>query len=107
MTLAARIEARFRFLSVRERILLLLCAVAVAGFVVIRWGIYPAQAEYRKERARIRERQAELLRYRAVRAGEGGVTEELASMVEELEQAEEGILPGSDPSAAGAALQGL
>ncbi|HZD55035.1 MAG TPA: type II secretion system protein GspM, partial [Candidatus Aquicultoraceae bacterium] len=59
------------------------------------------------ERDRTRELRAELFRYQAIRAGEGDVTEELAAMVEELERAEEGLLPGDDPSAAGAALQGL
>ncbi len=107
MTLAARIEARIRLLSARERTILLACALVVVAFGVVRWMVYPAQAEYRKERALIPVRRAELARYRAIRAGEGDVAGALAAKVRELEKAEEGLLAGSDPSAAGAALQGL
>ena len=107
MTLAARIEARFRVLSAREQILILSCLLFVVAFGVVRWMVYPALAEYRKERAQIPVRRAELERYRAIRAGEGDVAEALAVKVRELEKAEEGLLAGSDPSAAGAALQGL
>lgn len=107
MTLAARIEARFRFLSARERFLLLLCAAVVVSFILVRGAVYPALAEYRKERAQVRERRAELLRYEAVRAGQDNVAARLETAAGMLEKAEEGLLSGDDPSAAGAALQGL
>jgi len=107
MTLAARIEARFRLLSARERTILLVCALVVVAFGVVRWTVYPALEEYRKDRALIPVRRAELERSRAIRAGEGDVAGALAAKVRELEKAEEGLLVGSDPSAAGAALQGL
>jgi type II secretory pathway component PulM len=107
MTLAARIEARIRVLSARERTILLVCAVVVIAFAVVRWTVYPALEEYRKDRALIPVRRAELARSRATRAGEGDVAGALAAKGNELEKAEEGLLVGSDPSAAGAALQGL
>ncbi|MGB7971889.1 MAG: type II secretion system protein GspM [Candidatus Deferrimicrobiaceae bacterium] len=107
MTIAARIEARVRLLSARERTILLVCALVVVAFGVVRWMVYPALEEYRKDRALIPVRRAELERYRMIRAGEGDVAGALAAKVNELEKAEEGLLVGSDPSAAGAALQGL
>jgi Type II secretion system (T2SS), protein M subtype b len=105
--LAARIEARFRVLSAREQILILSCLLFVVAFGVVRWMVYPALVEYRKERALIPVRRAELARYRAIRAEEGDVANALAVKVRELGKEEEGLLVGSDPSAAGAALQGL
>jgi len=107
MTIAARIEARIRLLSARERAILLVGALVVIAFAVVRWTVYPAAEEYRKNRALIPVRRAELARYRAIRAGEGDVAGALAAKVDELKKAEEGLLVGSDPSAAGAALQGL
>jgi len=107
MTTVARLEARLRSLSSRERLLLLLCALAAVAFAVARFAVFPAVAEYRKAHASIPARRATLARYQAVRAGQSDVTEELAAMVEDLESAEEGLLPGTDPSAAGAALQGM
>ena len=100
MTTVARLEARLRSLSSRERLLLLLCALAAVAFAVARFAVFPAVAEYRKAHASIPARRATLARYQAVRAGQADVTEELAAMVEDLESAEEGLLPGTDPSAA-------
>ncbi len=107
MTVVARIEARLRSLSARERNLLLLCGLVVAVLVVMRWVVYPAAAQYRKERGMIVERRATLARYRAMGGEKTGVAETLAGRVRELGVMEEGLLPGTDPSAAGAALQGM
>jgi type II secretory pathway component PulM len=107
MTVTARIEARLRSLTARERLLLLLCALAVVSFAVVRWAVFPAVEQHRKERALISARRATLARYRMVQKGRSEVTERLADLVEELGIAEEGLLKGSDPSAAGAALQGM
>ena len=107
MTVTDRIEARIRSLTARERLLLLLCALAVFAFAVVRWGIFPAVEQHRKERALISTRRETLARYQAVRSGRSEVTERFAELVEELGTAEEGLLPGNDPSAAGAALQGM
>ncbi len=107
MTFAARIEARLRSLSARERFLLLLGVLAAVVFVVARLAIYPALEGYRKARALIPERRAMLQRYQEVRAGQTDVKEELARISEELAKAETGLLPGSDPAAAGAELQGM
>jgi hypothetical protein len=107
MTVTARIEARLRSLTARERLLLLLCALAVVSFAVVRWAVFPAVEQHRKERALISARRATLARYRMVQKGRSEVTERLADLVEELGTAEEGLLKGSDPSAAGAALQGM
>lgn len=107
MTVARRIEAKLRALSGRERFLLLVCAAAVVVFAVVRWAVYPALEEYRNDRARIPAKRDTLARYQAVRAGQDNVAQELAGFMKMLEAAEEGLLPGTDPSAAGAALQGI
>ncbi len=107
MTFAARIEARLRSLSTRERILLLLCGLVVVVFAVVRWTVFPAVEQYRKERGQIYARRATLSRYQAMRGGQADVAERLAGRVRELEKVEVGLLPGNDPSAAGAALQGM
>ena len=107
MTVAARIEARLRSLTARERLLLLLCVLAVVAFAVVRWAVYPAVEQHRKDRALILARRATFARYQAVQSGRSEVTERLADLGKELGKAEEGLLPGSDPSAAGAALQGM
>ena len=39
MTVAARIEARLRSLTARERLLLLSCVLAVIAFAVVRWAV--------------------------------------------------------------------
>jgi type II secretory pathway component PulM len=107
MTVTAQIEARLRSLTARERLLLLLCALAVVVFAVVRWAVFPAVEQHREERAMISARRATLARYQAMRGEQPEVTERLAGMMEELEKAEKGLLPGSDPAAAGAALQGM
>jgi hypothetical protein len=63
--------------------------------------------QHRKGRAQISARRATLARYHAVQKGRSEITEALANVAEELRIAEAGLLPGSDPSAAGAALQGM
>lgn len=107
MTVATRIEARLRSLSTRERNLLLLCGLVVVVFAVVRWVIFPAVAQHRKERSLIVERRATLARYQAMGGEQSDVAEKFAARMRELGIAEEGLLPGSDPSAAGAALQGM
>jgi type II secretory pathway component PulM len=107
MTVATRIEARLRSLSARERLLLLLCGLVVVVFAVVRWTVFPAMEQYRKEQGQIHARRAMLARYQAMGGGQADVAEKLAGRVRELEKAEEGLLQGSDPSAAGAALQGM
>ncbi|MGB6409590.1 MAG: type II secretion system protein GspM, partial [Candidatus Deferrimicrobiaceae bacterium] len=107
MTFAAHIEARLRSLSTRERNLLLLCALVVVVFAVMRWAVFPAVAQHRKERGLIVERRATLVRYQAMGGEQSDVAEKLAVKRRELGVAEEELLPGSDPSAAGAALQGM
>ena len=107
MTLAARIEGRLRSLSTRERNLVLLCALVAVVFAVMRWAVFPAVAQNRKERGQIVERRATLARYQAMGKEQSDVAERLAARRKELGIAEEALLPGSDPSAAGAALQGM
>lgn len=107
MTVAARIEARLRSLTARERLLLLLCTLTVILFAVMRWAAFPAVEQHRRDRSLIPARRATLARYRAVQTGRTEVAERLAEMREELGNAEKHLLPGSDPSAAGAALQGM
>ncbi|MGB3095144.1 MAG: type II secretion system protein GspM [Candidatus Deferrimicrobiaceae bacterium] len=107
MTVAARIEARLRSLSTRERNMLLLCALVVVVFAVMHWVMFPAVAQHRKEKSLIVERRATLARYQAMGGGQSDVAEKLAVKRRELGIAEEGLLPGNDPSAAGAALQGM
>lgn len=107
MTLVSRIEAKLRALSGRERLLLLAGAAAAVLIALARWGALPAIAEYRKARAAIPVRRETLARYQAVRMGQGGVVAGMAESIERLETWEEGLLPGDDPSAAGAGLQGL
>jgi hypothetical protein len=107
MTLAGGLQARFRSLSQRERLLLLLGAAAVLAFVVIRWGIYPALESYRKSRAAIPQKLGTLARYRLAAAGEASIDEAFADAAFRLEEIEEGMLPGDNPAAAGSALQGI
>jgi type II secretory pathway component PulM len=107
LTFAVRIEERLRSLSARERFLLLVGAVAAVLFLVARLAVYPAVEGYRKACALIPERRAMLQRYQEIRAGQTDVTEKLTRMSEELAKAETGLLPGSDPDAAGAELQGM
>jgi hypothetical protein len=107
MTAAGRLQAKLRALSQRERILLLAGAAAVLIFAVIRLVAYPAIDSYRRSRAAIPQRLATLERYRLAMQGEGKIDEAFAEAAERLEEAEEGILPGDNPAAAGAALQGI
>ncbi len=107
MTIAARIETKLRSLSPRERLLLLLCALAVVAFFVVQWMVFPAVEEYRKTKDLIPARREILSRYRALRNVQDNVAQSLADMVKMLGEAEEGLLPGNDPSASGAALQGM
>lgn len=107
MTFVARIETKLRSLSSRERLLLLLCALTVVAFFVVRWMVFPAVEEYRKMKGMIPGRREMLSRYQALQGVRDNVTESLAGMVDLLGKAEEGLLPGSDPSASGAALQGM
>jgi hypothetical protein len=107
MNPASRLQAKLRALSHRERLILLLCAVILLVLAVIRFGAYPALQSFRKSRADIPQRAATLARYRLAAQGEGRADETFADAGERLEQLEEGILPGENPAAAGAALQGI
>ena len=107
MTPIEELRRRVRALSQRERLLLLLGAVAILVFVVIRWGAYPALDSYRKSRAAIPQRTATLARYRLAAAGEANIDEAFADAAIRLEEMEEGMLPGDNPAAAGSALQGI
>jgi type II secretory pathway component PulM len=107
MTPASRFQAKLRALSQRERFLLLLGAVCVLLIVLIRFGVYPAIDSYKRSRAAIPQRLGTLARYRLAAQGEEKVNEAFAEAAERLEEVEEGILPGDNPAAAGAALQGI
>ena len=107
MTPIEGLRSRVRALSQRERLLLLLGAVSILAFVLIRWGAYPALDSYRKSRAAIPQRTATLARYRLAAAGEASIDEAFADAAVRLEEIEEGMLPGDNPAAAGSALQGI
>lgn len=104
---AARMAARLRALSARERLLLLVSGVAVLIVLAARFLVDPAVAEYRRNRNAIPARLEMLERYRLAAGGTDRVEEALAEAVARLEAAEEGLLPGDHPSAAGVSLQGL
>jgi hypothetical protein len=102
-----RLAARLRAVSPRERGLLLLCVACVAIFVSLKWAVFPAMDRYRRDKAAIPARLALLARYDAAARGEDNVAESLASLVERLEELEEGLLPGDGSPATGVYLQGL
>ncbi|MBF8258990.1 MAG: hypothetical protein HW377_1364 [Actinobacteria bacterium] len=107
MTFASRLQAKLRALSQRERILLLAGAAFILLFTFIRFGAYPAIDFYKRSRAAIPQRLGTLERYRLAAQGEGKIDEAFSEAAERLEGMEEGILPGDNPAAAGAALQGI
>jgi hypothetical protein len=107
MNPASLLQAKLRALSHRERLILLLCAAFLLVLAVIRFGAYPALRSYRNSQADIPRSHATLARYRLAAQGEGKADEAFADAGERLEQMEEGLLPGENPAAAGAALQGI
>ncbi len=107
MTPATGLQAKLRALSKRERILLFLGAVSVLLFVLVRFGAYPAIDSHKRSRAAIPQRLGTLARYRLAAQGEEKIDEVFAEAAEQLEEMEEGILPGDNPAAAGAVLQGI
>lgn len=102
-----RAAERFRALSRRERLLLLLCAVAVALFALARFVAYPAIDSYRRAKSSIPHRVNTIARYRLAVQGEGKLDEAIADAAEKLDGLQDGILPGDTPAAAGAVLQGI
>jgi len=104
---AGRIAARFRSLTMRERLLLLFGGTAVLVFLLARFLVDPAIAEYRRNRSDIPVRQATQEQYRLAAEGSGRVGQALAEASTRLEKLEEGLLPGDNPSSAGVNLQGL
>lgn len=107
MTFAAGIGRRIRSLSLRERLLLLAGGAAIGLFLLVRLIVSPAMAEYRRARAEISLKRASLARYEAIRNGKGEVAGRLADVEDLLKTWEAGLLPGNDPSASGAFLQGI
>jgi len=107
MRFTGRIDRVFRSLSTRERILLVLGAFAIGLFLAVRLVAHPAMADYRRKQAEIPRKRAVLSRYAAVRSGKEELGSILAAATERLAGAEKGILPGGDPSASGAILQGI
>jgi len=107
MRFSGRIDRMFRSLSTRERVLLVLGALAVGLFLAVRLVVHPAIADYRRTEAEIPRKRAVLSRYAAIRNGKEELDSILAAASERLAGAEKGILPGGDPSASGAILQGI
>jgi hypothetical protein len=107
MNPVSRLQAKLHALSHRDRLILLLCAAFLLVLAVIRFGAYPALQTFRKSRADIPRRAATLARHRLAAQAERKVEEAFADAGERLEELEEGILPGENPAAAGAALQGI
>jgi hypothetical protein len=99
--------ARFSTLSGREKALLAVFLLGIAGFAAIRWIAVPVRAEYARNRAAIPARRVVIARYEALRQGQERVNEEWFDQVQRMEKWEEGLLAGETPSAAGVFLQGL
>ncbi len=107
MIRAGGLAGRLRAMTPRERALVLLCAVSLAAFVLFRWAVFPAVDAHRKSRAAIPQRRATIARYTTAAQGQGKLDETLAAMEERLKESEKGLLPGENPAAAGAHLQGI
>ncbi len=107
MIRADGLAGRLRAMTPRERVLVLLGAASVAAFVLLRWAVLPAVDGYRKARAAIPQRRATIARYTTEAQGQGKLDETLAAMEDRLTESEKGLLPGENPAAAGAQLQGL
>ncbi len=107
MTSVSRVVARLRGISPRERALLAIGAACVAAFALTKWVVFVQIDEYRRTRAAIAARQATLSRYMAASGGSEEVTEALSGAAEALIAWEEGLLPGDNPQAAAARLQGI
>lgn len=107
MILPARLRAKLRALSQRERLLLLAGAGFVLVFAAVRLGVYPAIDSYRSAKAAIPQRLGTIARYRLAAQGEGAIDQALAVAAERLDELEEGVLPGDNPAAAASALQGI
>ena len=101
------VMAKLRALSSRERVLLAAGAAALILFAFTRWVVFAMLDDYRKAHAAIPVRRATLSRYLAVAQGGEVVDEALADAVDRLSDWEDGLLPGSSPSAASATLQGI
>jgi len=104
---ASSVLAKLRGLSPRERVILAVGAVALIVFALARWVVFAQLDDYRKARAAVPARRATLSRYLAVAQGSAAVDEALADAADRLSDAEEGLLPGDNPSAAAATLQGI
>jgi hypothetical protein len=107
MSALAALSARLKLLSSRERALAAACLLCVAGFAVAKWGVLPAWAEHRRNRAAIPQRLATIARYEAVRQSQERIDEELYLSVQQLEKWEDGLLAGETTSAASVFLQGV
>ncbi len=107
MSAASLVIARLRGLSSRERVLLSAGAAALVLFVLFRFVVFAMLADYRKARTAIPARRATLARYLAVARGGEAIDEALGDAVDRLSDLEDGLVPGSSPSAASATLQGI
>jgi len=107
MNAASFVLAKLKGLSPRERVILAVGAAALLVFVFLRWVVFAQIDQYRKARAAIPARRATISRYMAFAQGRGWVEEALGDAADRLADAEEGLLPGDNPSAAAATLQGI
>jgi type II secretory pathway component PulM len=107
MRAAGALYARFSALSGREKAVLAAGLLCIVAFVAAKWVVFPARAEYTRNRAAIPARRAVIARYETLRQGQDRVDEELFDQVERMEKWEDGLLTGETPSAAGVFLQGL
>ena len=107
MSGAGRFRSQLRFLSSREKLLLAAGVLGVVLFVAVRQFVYPKIDDYRKIRVSIPQRLATIARYSVAAGGEEKVDELLSERAWQLHDLEAGLLPGDNPAAAGAALQGM
>ncbi len=107
MNAASRVMATLRGISPRERALLAACAGALVLFVLVRFVVFAMVDDYRKARGAIPARRATIARYLAVAQKGEDIDEALGDAVDRLSDLEDGLVPGSSPSAASATLQGI
>ena len=101
------VASRFHGMSLREKGLIIGCALLAVVIAVAKLFVFPMYAQYKKNVDSIRQRVATIVRYEALLKNTEQTDSDLLRLQEQTKRLEASLLEGNSVSEAGIYLQGI